>query len=245
MDSGWIKLWRKIEDSKIFYKPYHLQLFLYLVIKANHTNTIYRGIPLKAGQLLTGRKQLAALLNAKETTIYKRLKWLENEKKIELKSNNSYTIVTICNYETYQEGENKKGQRSNNEVTTKGQQGDTEKNYKNYKKEYIGGDFATKKDSLVNEAFNNKPPKSKSNRFTPPTLEEVKHYCLQRGNSVNPNKFVDHYTATNWYRGKNKIKDWKACVRTWENNDFNKSSEKNKNKNLSVYEMFKDQVVKS
>ena len=54
-------------------------------------------------------------------------------------------------------------------------------------------------------------------RFTPPTVEEVKQYCSERHNSVNPQVFVDFYTANGWVQGKGKkIKDWKACVRTWE-----------------------------
>lgn len=59
----------------------------------------------------------------------------------------------------------------------------------------------------------------KSSRFTPPTLEEVKEYCIERLNKVDADKFIDHYKASGWMRGKTKIKDWKACVRTWEKND--------------------------
>lgn len=58
--------------------------------------------------------------------------------------------------------------------------------------------------------------KKVTSRFTPPTLEEVISYCRERGNAVQANKFIDHYEASGWMRGKNKIKDWKACVRTWE-----------------------------
>lgn len=58
---------------------------------------------------------------------------------------------------------------------------------------------------------------SKKN-FVPPTLEEVRQYCLERGNGINPEQFIDHYQANGWMRGKNKIKDWRACVRTWEKN---------------------------
>lgn len=53
-------------------------------------------------------------------------------------------------------------------------------------------------------------------RFTPPTLAEVDEYCKSRGNSVDPQRFLDHYEANGWMRGKTKIKDWRACVRTWE-----------------------------
>ena len=54
------------------------------------------------------------------------------------------------------------------------------------------------------------------NRFIPPTLEEVKQYCLERNNNVNPERFIDFYESKGWMIGKTKMKDWKACVRTWE-----------------------------
>lgn len=57
------------------------------------------------------------------------------------------------------------------------------------------------------------PPRGK---FTPPTLEAVAEYCKERKNSVDPQKFVDWYTANGWKVGKNPMKDWKAAVRTWE-----------------------------
>jgi len=60
---------------------------------------------------------------------------------------------------------------------------------------------------------------AKSTRFVPPTPKEVEEYCKQRGNNVQPNKFVNFYTAKGWYVGKNKMKDWKAAVRTWEQKD--------------------------
>lgn len=57
---------------------------------------------------------------------------------------------------------------------------------------------------------------NKGGRFTPPTVSEVKAYCVERKNSIDPQVFVDFYEANGWMRGKSKIKDWKACVRTWE-----------------------------
>lgn len=62
------------------------------------------------------------------------------------------------------------------------------------------------------------PGEKKQTRFTPPTVEEVRAYCRERGNSVNPETFVDFYTGKGWFVGKNKMKDWKAAVRTWEKN---------------------------
>ena len=55
--------------------------------------------------------------------------------------------------------------------------------------------------------------------FTPPSVEEVTAYCKERGNRVDPNRFVDFYTSKGWMVGKTKMKDWKACVRNWERDE--------------------------
>jgi hypothetical protein len=65
----------------------------------------------------------------------------------------------------------------------------------------------------------------KSTRFVPPTLDEIKDYCLERNNNVDPNKFYDFYQAKGWMVGKNKMKDWKAAIRTWENRDKKPSNQ--------------------
>lgn len=54
-------------------------------------------------------------------------------------------------------------------------------------------------------------------RFRPPTVQEVRDFCIERKNTVDPEMFVDFYTANGWVQGKGKpLKDWKAAVRTWE-----------------------------
>ena len=55
-------------------------------------------------------------------------------------------------------------------------------------------------------------------RFVVPTVEEVAAYCRERGNSVDAQRFVDFYTSKGWRIGKEPMRDWKACVRTWERN---------------------------
>ncbi len=53
-------------------------------------------------------------------------------------------------------------------------------------------------------------------RFVKPTLEEVAAYCKERNNNVDPQRFIDFYESKGWKIGKSPMKDWKACVRTWE-----------------------------
>ena len=57
---------------------------------------------------------------------------------------------------------------------------------------------------------------AKTHRFKKPTVEEVAEYCSQRGNTVNPDRFFNFYESKGWKIGKNSMKDWKAAVRTWE-----------------------------
>jgi len=68
----------------------------------------------------------------------------------------------------------------------------------------------------INNTFNNTT--NKGTRFTPPSVDEVSDYCNQRNNLVDAETFIDFYQAKGWMVGKNKMKDWKACVRTWETN---------------------------
>ena len=58
-------------------------------------------------------------------------------------------------------------------------------------------------------------PKKKTSRFLPPTEEEVKQYCLENGYTLDAQRFVDFYECKGWMVGKNKMKNWKAAVRTW------------------------------
>jgi hypothetical protein len=63
--------------------------------------------------------------------------------------------------------------------------------------------------------------KIKIKRFIKPTIQEIKDYCFERKNNVDVNKFFNYYEANGWKVGKNSMKDWQACVRTWEGNNYN------------------------
>ncbi|WP_430611546.1 hypothetical protein [Flavobacterium sp. JP2137] len=68
----------------------------------------------------------------------------------------------------------------------------------------------------------------KETKFSIPNFEEVSQYCLERNNGIDARHFIDFYESKNWMIGKNKMKDWKASVRTWERNSNNNQ---NQNKN--------------
>lgn len=52
--------------------------------------------------------------------------------------------------------------------------------------------------------------------FVPPTVEEVRAYCDERKNGIDPQSFIDFYSAKGWMIGSNKMKDWRAAIRNWE-----------------------------
>ena len=81
---------------------------------------------------------------------------------------------------------------------------------------------SVEEDSVVDVPDINVGHKTTRKRFYPPTVDEVREYCWERGNCVDPQRFVDYYSSNGWMVGKNKMKDWKAAVRTWEQNDKGK-----------------------
>lgn len=76
--------------------------------------------------------------------------------------------------------------------------------------------------------------------FQPPTVNEVRDYCMERGNSIDPEKFVDYYTANGWQCRTGPLKDWKAAVRGWERNEKKERKAENKSHNNEAAEALAD-----
>ncbi|WP_418708692.1 DUF6291 domain-containing protein [Alistipes sp.] len=57
--------------------------------------------------------------------------------------------------------------------------------------------------------------RSKRPAFVAPSLQEVKDYVSEKGYTVDAQRFIDFYESKGWMIGKNKMKDWRAAVRTW------------------------------
>lgn len=73
------------------------------------------------------------------------------------------------------------------------------------------------KELIDNSSEKEKEKEEKRKRFTPPSVDEVREYCKERKNGIDPEAFVDYYEARGWKYGQGKpVVDWKAAVRTWE-----------------------------
>lgn len=219
--NGYILESKTVLESDIWaMPPLYFKVWNYLLLKAqfqDHGN-------LKRGQLFTTINEIReacsyyvgyrkVLPTRKE--IYGIIEWLrkphERETETETKGTMIATtkvthgiIVTICNYNKYQDKHNYESNgESNNEGTTNGNRKGNKGN--NIIKEY----------KEINNKEKKKPSKEKEK--IPPTVDEVKAYCTERDNGIDPEYFVDYYAARNWIltNGK-KMQDWKAAVRTWE-----------------------------
>ena len=77
-------------------------------------------------------------------------------------------------------------------------------------------------------------------RFCPPTLEEVKSYVIEKGYTMDAERFCNFYESKGWFVGKNKMKDWQAAVRNWEKSDkANNKQSSNKQANNNINDEWK------
>lgn len=138
---GWIMLHRKLLTSELFRNEKLLKVFIYCLLKATHAEHEQvvgrQKIRLSPGQFVFGRKKAAADLEMKESTIRDYIKVLQSHSTILVKPTNKFSVITIANWELYQQNEDSTDIKHDSKRTTKGQQINTNNNVKNDKKENI------------------------------------------------------------------------------------------------------------
>lgn len=140
--AGYIKLHRQLLDSYQFSNPNALKIWIWMLLKANYKPKLvsvkvskgYTDVLIERGQFIFGRNKAAEELNLDESLIYRILKKFELQESIVVKSNNQYSIVTICKYDTYNCEDLENEQPMNSGRTTDEQPMNTTKKDKNNKK---------------------------------------------------------------------------------------------------------------
>lgn len=202
MNKGYINLHRKLLDSGMLRNHSLFTLWVYCLLKANHKpNTfIWNGekVTIQRGQFISGRKEIAKDLNMNESCTYRNLKKLEKLGNVNIKSNNKFSLITVCKYNTYQtstlQSEQHFEQQVNNKRTTSEQQVNTNNNDKN---------------------DNNEKKEQGESLFT---LESCLSVALYEGYSKEEGqKFFDFYNSQGWKRGKSQalITDLVSAFRSW------------------------------
>tara|TARA_R110000765_G_scaffold363185_1_gene453373 strand:- start:2793 stop:3413 length:621 start_codon:yes stop_codon:yes gene_type:complete len=98
----------------------------------------------------------------------------------------------------------------------------------------------------INISNTNLTDSNKKKSFKKPNLNEVKSYCIERNNNIDAMAFIDFYESKGWQIGKEKMKSWKACIRTWESREIKKPQSMSKihqhlQKNINVKDKIKKQ----
>lgn len=228
MNNGYIKLYRKCLENEFFLeKPFdRWRAFECLLISARYkpSRVILKGqvIELEAGQLIVSEKKLAEKWDWSRGKVRRFLSLLESLQMIQVNGTAYGTLVTIENYTKYQcDGTSDGTTDSTSDSTTDGTTDGTSDGT------HIKKDKKVKKVKKDKNIYNNaraRVCKTHTANFSPPDIQDVKAYCIERKNNVDPERFIDFYEAKGWMVGKNKMKDWRAAVRNWERNEASKST---------------------
>lgn len=122
---GWVKLHRKLLEWEWYGDAHMVHLLVHLLLTATHEDRKYKGLTIKRGQLVTTIENLANALGTSKTSTWRRLKRLENGMVVEIKVEHGETLVTICNFDSYQENKKKGGtktEQKRNKTGTKTEQ---------------------------------------------------------------------------------------------------------------------------
>jgi len=193
MSSGWVKLHRKILDNDIFKNDKLFRVFMYLLLKASHSERDQligdSIVNLKAGQWATGRKAISRDTGLTEQNVRTAISKLEKLGILTIKVTVKYSVFSISNWDCYQQD----NQQVTNNQPTSNQQVTTINNVKNEKNE-----------------------KKLTKRFTPPTDIETVSYFEEKGSTASEaEKFWFFYDSKNWMVGKSKMKRWQSAASGW------------------------------
>lgn len=203
---GFILLHRKILKDWEWYSNINDRIvFIHCLLRANWEDGWFEGVKIPRGSFATSYKNLAKEVGISVHQLRTSLEHLKMTNNVAHETNKQFSIITIKNYNKYQVGGTPNDNRVANEWQTSGN--NIIKNNKENNKESISKDIPKKV-------------------FVKPTIQEIIDYCKERNNNVIPEKFYNFYESKGWYVGKNKMKDWKACVRTWEQHDNKQDNSK-------------------
>lgn len=203
MLQGWISVHRQIQEHWLWAdKPFSKgQAWIDMLMLANHEDkkTLIDNniVVIESGSFVTSEHKLSERWGWSRWKVHEFLNLLQSDNMISAKTDHRKTTINVINYEKYRYVPVNNQPVTDQSPTTDRPLTDTNNNDNN----------ANNENKFVKE----------SEEKDTPTLEEIKDYCLERNNSVDAERFFDYYSANGWVQGKGKpIKDWKACVRTWE-----------------------------
>ncbi|MBR5088287.1 MAG: hypothetical protein IK093_02555 [Ruminiclostridium sp.] len=228
-NSGWISLHRKILDWEWYSNIYTRALFIHLLIIAAWKPTVKKGIELQRGQCLASLKELELGCSLSTQQLRTAIKHLETTQEITQSQVGKYRIITLNNYNKYQDI----NINSNTDIiqsSTQSQHNEQHEsntdtiynNYNNSEKNNKSNNSNMEAAAGGSKNANDKPHKP----FIPPTIEQVQKYCNEKGYYwVVAEAFIGWYEDTEWtMRNGRHVTDWKERVDSWARNEWYKEN---------------------
>lgn len=212
---GWITLHRKFLTWEWFDKPEMVQLFIWLLLNANYTDKKWQGQVIKRGQILTTTPKIMEALRLTERQTRTCISRLKSTGEVSVKTTNRFTIITICNYDRYQndnlasDGQND-GQNVT-QATDKRRTNDGHNNNNNITIKQLNNNI-----SVYNSAHT-RENKERDIIFKIFFLKNFEKPAYE------VDRFYNHYEAQGWERGNGqKIRNRIAAAKAWEQEDKTK-----------------------
>lgn len=213
-DRGFTKFPNSLRRAPWRNKPKTVAVYFFLRINANHFENGFDNITICPGEVVSGRARIAAETGLTEDEVRTAISHLKRSGHITSRSTNSYTVFSFTDKENWGDMADcipseipstfpSDSPANPQQIPSKSPQTENKR-------------------LETSENVRRRPRK----RFSPPSVDEVSAYCLERGNAVDAQKFVDFYTSKGWRVGSQPMRDWKAAVRTWEKRDGGKSAER-------------------
>lgn len=222
----WIKIVTDIfDDEKILLieslpdADFIIVIWFKLLCLAGKQNN--SGVFLMNGRIPYTDKMLATIFRRNEATVKLALNTFEQFGMIEIIDN----VITIPNWEKHQ---NIEGMERIKEQTRARVQKHRDKMKMLTDGNVTGNATVTLRnatDKIREEEIRKEEDKRRDDVFTPPTVEEVRAYCQERGNSISAERFVSYYSLNGWMVGRSPMTDWKQAIRNWEGNGIKDKQE--------------------
>lgn len=232
MHRGYIRLWRKSVDSGIIQNPKLWAFWTWCLLKASHKNHKQmvgtQIIDISPGQFVFGRKAASEELNISEQSIRTYIKKLKNLKNLTIKSTNKFSIISIINWDIYQQCEDETNQQINHHLTSNQPATNHKQEHKNIRTKEL--------------------KKRERKTFSPPTLDEVKTYFYENGYSeYSAIKAFNYYSTADWKDSRgNQVKNWKQkMISVWFKEENKKINGKDTHNNFKekTYECTPDAEI--
>ena len=194
----YIKLNRKVLNWEWYGNINTCRLFIHMILKANWKDGKFEGKVIPRGSFVSSLPKLADETSLTMREVRTAISHLKSTGEVTCKTYSKFTIFTVKNYCQYQMSDT---------------QNDRQATGKRHSNDILTPTIEEKKEGNIKEDTN-----VSKKRFAPPSVDEVRAYCAERNNGIDPQSFIDFYESKGWMVGKNHMRDWKAALRTWERN---------------------------